>query len=292
MNKTIFTLVVAGTLLAAGLVEAKPINAKVVMGADRSWSGSLIGRDGDWVEFQKLGAPTPMRLGASTIKELVFEVDIDLKDLSSKMKNREFEQIIRALNKALKPFAEYSDIPSNLTRYNAVLMEMYYRNQQYEKAVALAEKIVKDDRDPALQEKSRLYHMLALIDAGKSAEAEAQRGKYGWDAELSNDAAPDQLYIAAKLKVLNEQYSEAMEYVAKVIAFNSHDLSWMRPAEMLCAEVYTELGLYDSAEEVCRQIEFLYKDSQEFDKAQQLKLEIDRLRAEQKLKDDLESTEA
>ena len=126
-----------------------------------------------------------------------------------------------------------------------------------------------------------MYHVLALIDGGKAAEAEAQIAGYGWDVELSNDAAPEKLYITAKLKVLNKQYSEAMEHVAKVIAFNSQDPDWMRPAEMLCAEVYTMLGLYDSAEEVCRQIEFLYKDSPEFDKAQQLKLEIKRLRAGQ-----------
>lgn len=292
MSQAILKWVVAGAFLTAGLVEAKPIEAKVVLGADRSWSGSLLSRDGDWVEFQKLGAPSSMRLGASTINELVFVVEIDFKDLSEKMANREFGQIIVALNKALKPFDEYSDIPSNLTKYNAVLMEIYYRDQQYDKAVALAEKIVEDDRDPALQEKSRLYHMLALIDAGKLAEAEAQSVEYGWDTELSSDATPEQLYIAAKLEVLNEQYSEAMESVAKIIAFNSQDLDWMRPAEMLCAEIYTKMGLYDSAEEVCRQIEFLYKDTQEFDQAQQLKLEIDRLRIEQKLKEDLESTEA
>jgi tetratricopeptide (TPR) repeat protein len=285
MNKMILKLVVSGTLLAVGLAEAKPIDAKLVLGKNRSWTGSLISRDGDWVEFQKLGAPTPMRLGAGTIKEPVFKVDIDLKNLSKKMKTREYEQVIVSLNKALKPFSEYSDIPSNLTKYNAVLMEIYYRNQQYEKSIAIASKIVKDDRDPALQEKSRMYHVLALIDAGKTAEAEAQRAEYGWDVELSNDAAPEQLYIAAKLQVLNKQYSEAMEYVAKVIAFNSQDPDWMRPAEMLCAEVYTKLGLYDSAEEVCRQIEFLYKDSPEFDKAQELKLEIKQLRADQKLEE-------
>ena len=88
-----------------------------------------------------------------------------------------------------------------------------------------------------------------------------------------------------------------MEFVAKVIAFHSQNPDWMQPAEMLCAEIYTELGasntnMYNSAEEVCREILMLYPDTPEFDKAKQLKIRIEKLRAEQKLKESLNSEEA
>jgi len=130
---------------------------------------------------------------------------------------------------------------------------------------------------------------LTLIDAGRSDDAEALLSKYGWDQDISDDAAPEKLYITAKLMSLKKEYNQAMELVAKVIAFNSQDPQWMQPAELLCAEVYTELAMYESAEEVIRQILLLYKNTPEYDQAQELKLRIEQLRAEQELNENFES---
>jgi outer membrane PBP1 activator LpoA protein len=205
---------------------------------------------------------------------------------------RQYDVVIKALTSAIKPYTVYADIPSNLTKYNVVLMELYYRTKQYDDSLRMATEIAADDRDPILQKKSRIYQVLSLIDGGKSAEAQALLKKYGWDRDLSAESAPEQLYLSAKLKALNKEYSQAMELVAKVIAFNSQDLEWMQPAEMLCAELYTELGMLDSADEVCRQISLLYRNTEEFDKAEQLKIKIETLRAELALEEGLDSEEA
>lgn len=292
MNKTILKLAIAGILLSSSVVGAEPVAAKLVMGGGRSWTGKIIGRDGDWIEFKTGNAPRPIRVGANTIVEVVFKMNLDTKKVSEMMRNREFEQVIAAVDEAIKPFDEYSDIPSNLTRYNMLLIELYYRTEQYDKSMAISSKIAEDDRNPELQQKSRVYQVLALIGDGKSAEATALLAKYGWDQDLSDDSAPAQLYIAAKLMALNQQYHEAMEMVAKVIAFNGEDTEWLPSAELFCAEVYLELGLYESAAEVCRQIEVLYKDTSEFDKAMLLKIKIEKLHAEKKLRESLESEEA
>lgn len=292
MNKAIFNLTFAGLLFLGGFAQAKPLPAELIMGNGRSWKGKLVRRDGDWVEFSTGTSPRPIRIGASTIKELNFEVNIDAEKVSEMVKNREFERVINTLSRAMDPFSAYNDIPSNLTKYNSLLMELYYRIKQYDKSLVISSKIAADDRNPALQKKARIYKALALIDAGKSDEAEALLSTYGWDQSVSEQAAPEELYIKAKLLVMNEKYSQAMELVAKIIAFNSQDPDWMQPAEMLCAEIYTELGMYDSAEEVCRQIFILYKNTPEFDKAQRLKIKIEKLRAEQKLEKNLESEDA
>ncbi len=292
MNKAILNLTVAGVLLMGGFADAKTLSAELIMGNGRSWKGQLVSRDGDWVEFSTGTAAKPIRIGAGTIKELNFVVKIDAEKISEMMDNREFVRVIDSLSRTIDPFAEYSDIPSNLTKYNSLLMELYYRTKQYDKSLAISSKIVGDDRNPSLQSKARIYQTLALIDSGNSDEAKTLLSEYGWDQDVSADAAPEELYIKAKLLVLNGEYSKAMESVAKVIAFNSQDPDWIQPAEMLCAEIYTELGLYDSAEEVCRQILILYKNTPEFDKAKQLRIKIEKLRAEQKLEESLKSEEA
>ncbi len=287
MKKSFLTLILAVGFLVVDFVDASPLPAELLMGNGRSWNGTLIRRDGDWIEFQTGTAVKPIRIGAATIKELKFKVDIDSDKIAEMMQKRQFDRIINALSKTLEPFLEYSDIPSNLTKYNALLMELYYRTKEYDKSLAISGKISLDDRNPALQAKARTYQALSLIESGRSEDAKALFTGYGWKQGVSKNASPEELYIKAKLLVLSEQYSEAMELVSRIVAFNSQDPDWMQPAEMLCAEVYTELGMYDSAAEVCRQILILYRDTPEFDKAKKLKIKIEKLRAEKQVEESL-----
>lgn len=290
MNKSIFSFALASVFILGAACEAASLQAELIMPGGRSWKGLVVGRDGDWLEFST-GATKPIRVGAGTIEELIFEVNIDSEKINEMNRNREYERIIASLNRALEPFADYSDIPSNLSKYNAILMELHYKTKSYDQTLEIAGKIAGDDRDPALQDQARVYQALALIDAGRSEEAEQLLSTYGWNEDLSDEASPQKLYIAAKLMSLKKQYADAMELVAKVIAFNSQDPEWMQPAELLCAEVYTELGMYDSAEEVIRQISLLYKNTNEDDLAQQLKIRIEKLRAEKELSESTESEE-
>lgn len=292
MNKSVFGLILAGTLLAQGAVLAKPLAVELKMPGGRTWKGHVVGRDGDWIEFSTDSSAKPIRVGANTIQEFVFKVDLDVTKLAEMSRNLEYERIIAVLDRALTPFAEYSDIPSNLTKYNTKLMELYYKVGEYDKSLAISSKIAGDDRDPVLQEKCRTYQALALIDAGRMAEAEALLPKYGWDQDFSDDTSSGTLYVAAKLMTLKKDYSGAIELAARVIAFNSQDPEWMQPSELLCAELYTELGMYDSAEEVIRQISILYKNTTEFNTAQKLMVKIEQLRAEQELEDSLKSEES
>ena len=289
MKKSILILTLTSGLLFTGFTQAKPLPAELLMGNGRSWKGQLIRRDGDWIEFKTGTAAKPIRIGANTVKELKFDVEIDANKISEMMRNRQFDRVIKTLSKSIEPFAEYSDIPSNLTKYNALLMELYHRTAQYDKSLALSQKIALDDRNPALQAKARTYQALSLIESGNSEAAKGLFAEFGWEDGASSEAAPEELYIKAKLLVLNEQYSLAIELVARIVAFNSQDPDWMQPAEMLCAEIYTEMGMYDSADEVCRQILILYKDTPEFDKAKKLKIKIEKLRAEQQVQESLTS---
>jgi len=287
MNRSVLNLMLAGVLLGAGLSHAKSLPAELVMGNGRVWKGQIVRRDGDWIEFNKDNAARPIRIGAGTVKELNFEVEIDAEKVSKMIRDREFGKAIELIEAAIAPFDEFRDIPSNLTRYNILLMELLYRTGEYDKSLAISSEIAQDSRNPELQEKARVYQALALVDAGRKAETEELFSSYGWDLEPSDSAAPEKLYIAAKYMVLKKEYNRAMEYAAKVVAFHSQDPDWVQPAELLCAQVYTELGLYDSADEVCREILLFYKGTPEFDEAKRLKIKIEKLRAEQRMKDSL-----
>lgn len=272
-----------GVVACASVAQAVSLSAELIMPGGRSWKGAIVGRDGDWVEFST-GA-NPIRIGAETIEELVFEVKLDEEEVVQMYNNREYEKVIDVLERSLAPYAPYNDIPSNLTVYNATLMELYYKIGAYDKSLEMAFGIIKDARDPQLQEKGRIYRALCLIDSGRSEEAENLLAEYGWGTDLDDSASPEKLFIMAKLMALKKDYNVAMELAAKVVAFHSQDPDWLQPAELLCGQLYAELGMFESAEEVIRQISLLYKDTNEDDLAQKLKLRIDQLRAEQALQE-------
>ena len=79
---------------------------------------------------------------------------------------------------------------------------------------------------------------------------------------------------------LKEDYNKAMELVSYIIAFNSQNTEWTQPSELLCAELYAELKMYDSAKEVINQISLLYPDSIENEKAQELAIKIEQIENE------------
>ena len=280
MNRTILTAAVAALLMTADTGRAAPLKAELVMGTDRAWQGKIISRDGDRIEFMRDGSNQPIQIGVNTIKSLNFSVRVDGDRISKLMDAREFDKVIEIVSSMLEPFAEYKDIPSNLTRFEAALMELYYYAKEYEKSLALSEKIVSDDRDPALQSKAQIFQVLALIDSGAAEAAQKLVNQYGWNQDSTKETPPEELYIKAKLMMMNSEYRPALLEAAKVIVFHSQDPDWMQRAELLCAELYTELGMYDSAEEVCRQILLLYRNTPEFDEANLLLARIEKLRNE------------
>ncbi|HEY5653237.1 MAG TPA: tetratricopeptide repeat protein [Pontiella sp.] len=280
MNKLFLSIACTVVFFVASAVESAPIKAELFMPGGRSWKGSLIGRDGDWIEFSTGAGARPIRVGAGTIESLAFEVNIDSEKLSEMNSNREYQQIIDILDATLSRFADYSDISSNLTPYNSFLMELNYKVGNYKESLTTAKKLAQDDSTPDFQETGRIYLTLSLIGIGNIVEAEKVMHSFGWNAATLN-ASPATLYITAKILEAKKEYQKAIELAARIVALHSHSPEWMQPAELLCAELYTKLGKYDSAEEVINQIFMLYRDSDEDVAARKLKRQIATLRSQQ-----------
>ena len=274
-------------LLLAAAAGAAPVPAKITVGS-RTWDGFLTGRNDDLITFsQGEMAGGNVSYPASAIKDVEFPVEYDETQVNNMMQDRLYEELIVTLESALQPFSEYRDLPSNLARFEGVLMELHYKIGNYDRCLEYSERLIKDDRDPELQRKSLIFRGLSLLESGRTEEAQALFDEQGWNAEMQEDAPAEDLYITAKFMFMKKEFVKAAETVAKVIAFHSQDPDWMRPAEMLCAEIYLGMAeakddpdFLDSADEVIREITVLYKDTDEAEQAQKLKLKVDALRSE------------
>lgn len=286
MKKTFFRSMLAVMVLTACAVEAQTVKAKITIGT-KTYDGHIVKRDKDLITFRRLGHSGNVSYPVDAVKEVVFPVKVNQSAVANMMQNRLHEQLAATLETALLPFEEYSDLPSNIAQYQGVLMELNYKLADYDKCMMYSSKLLADERDPELQRKAIVYQGLSLLGANRIDEAEALFAKQGWTEEMSEDASAEDLYITAKFLFMKKEYTKAMETVAKIVAFHSQDPDWMRPAELLCAEIYMGMAqssgnpvFLESAEEVIREITLLYTDTDEADKARNLKLRIDSLRLE------------
>lgn len=281
MNKTVFIFFIAGVLLAGSVEAAKPLPAELIMPGGRFWKGQVVGRDGDWLEFATEASAQPIRVGVNTIQELAFQLDLDTDRLDELNQTLQYPQAIGLLESALRPYEPFQDLPSNLAPFYSMLMELYYKTGNYAASLEYASRISDYARDEELKRKSVVFRGMCLIAAGRLSEADALFASHGWTRDLPDDAPPEDLYITARFLFAKKDYAAAMETVAKVVAFHSDDREWVRPAELLCAEIYLEMGMLDSASEVVREMALIYKDSFEAEQAQKLKLKIDAARDRQ-----------
>ena len=274
MKKIILSLLLGSSFLVGGRLYAAPIPVKWQLQSGVSWSGFLYGRDGDWIALKRPRDTNPVRVGASTIKLLRFKVNIDLEKVRKLAEEHKYNDLIVLLEKKLGRFNEYADLPTNLSKYNKYLMEAYYQVGDYKKTLLFASRFARTSGDLTLKEKSRVFQVLSLISLKKLYRAQALVGEYGWENMDPNKMSAETLYIMARLKQLEKKYTDAMLFAAKVVAFHSQNMRWMPQAEFLCAQLYVELKMYDSAEEICNEIGLLYKNAPEYPKAIKLKSKI------------------
>lgn len=286
MKKTIFSSILMVLLLAGYSAESSSVAVKITVGS-RTSSGHIVSRTGDQITFRQIGRTGDVSYPVDAVKEVIFPVEVDQSLVGNLMQNRMHEELAATLEMALLPFVEYSDMPSNISKYQAVLMELYYKIGEYDKCMSYSSRLLLDGRDEKMQRKATVYQGLALLGAGRIEDAESLFAEQGWAGELAEDATAEDMYVTAKFLLMKKEYTRAMETVAQVIAFHSQDPDWARPAELLCAEAYMQMAVasgnidfLNSAEEVVREIELLYKDTDEADQAQNLKLRIAALRLE------------
>jgi len=285
MRKFAAIVISAIIFSASGLVAEEPLKAELVLPGDRAWKGELVSRGNGMLNFKKEGAESIIQIGEDTVIEINFDIGMDRKNLSELLQEREYETIIGILENALIPYTGYEDIPNNLTFYNHTLMTLSFWSGNYEKTLELCDAIRGDDRDPKIQASRRIFESLSLIESGQTEKAAAMLGRLGWDKELADDAGAEKLYISAKLYQLKKEYKQAIETAAKVVAFYPDETDWLPAAELLCAELYAEMSMYDSAKEVIRHIQILHKNSPESAKAEELKARVRTLSKQERTKD-------
>lgn len=92
------------------------------------------------------------------------------------------------------------------------------------------------------------------------------------------DDLPDpaaKLFFTARLQRVNGDFKKALQTAAEVVVFHHDRPEWLAKSELLCAELYVELGMLDAADATIRQIQQIYDEVDVVKQADALQLKIE-----------------
>jgi tetratricopeptide (TPR) repeat protein len=218
----------------------------------------LMGIDGDQVstEYQKLRQKKTF--AAAEIKVINFNPkgfnELELTKLSKSVAElydaADYDAVVAEIEPVVAPFAPYMSVSNNLQNMYGLLMEAYCRSDMFSEAAKASENL-SWTADKSLQIKALVCGAVAASGQGDVAGAKNILKK------IEDPAAA--LYAQAVIAQAEGNPREAIQIAVDLIAEYTNDRTWMPPTELLCAELYLELGRTNSAQVTARQTAKLYQ---------------------------------
>lgn len=241
----------------AGIAFGEGLDARIrTRESERIYSGALVERGPGFVLFRQDGISQTIRITDGELAFIKFEVEEDLKTVQQQFTAGAYSDAAAAYNRILPRFLPYSSLPSNLSEEFVRWPAAVYWSGDY----TLTIKLTKVLKATSGSKKAELYGLLARLEMGESEAVCAFLESPEAREIVPEDSAVD-YYIKACLLKQGGQPLEAIRTVTRLISRHSRDADWMPQAELLCAELYFELNMPESAEAVLGDIQYFYTDN-------------------------------
>lgn len=243
----LFTL---GLLLAVTAAAETP--AILERNDGRAWRLFLKGRDSQYVTVRLDKAARDSRYELKDIRLLTFTgVSFDPQRLEQQFNAADYPAVIQTLEPQLNGCRPYASIRNNMEQAFLTLLKAYCRGADWASAARLAEDL-RESPNPDLARASRIATARSAIGQGDVLTAEDLIGQL-------DDVPAAQLYLRACLQQAQGRPKEAVRTAVRLIAEHGNDMNWMPQTELLCARLYLELDLPESAAAAARQAAVFYE---------------------------------
>lgn len=266
--KRLFGIFIGTALLMASGLCAEPPQAVLYKTDGRAWKVFLI-KNGE----KKL----TVRLNKSKVNTIVEASEVDRLEIKHPeydaalvqlhFNQADYPAVIAALEPVVLPVADYMGFPNNLQEPCDLLMQACWWNAETAKAAALADQL-RISPDPERKVSAQVIRALSALGLNDAATAEACR------AAIDDPAA--ELYVRAAIEQAQGNPEQSIQTAVELIATHPNDMRWMPATELLCAKLYLEMGMTNSAAATARQTEKLYAGMNVEKEAQTLRETIEK----------------
>lgn len=254
MKQLLTNLLMCG--LAAGATGAS-LDARVKV-SGRSLSGTLEKRGPGFVIFHPKGSSAAGRIPDNQLEYITFKAGDELSAAGQQFDTGAFREAADTYNRILPSVLPYFGLPSNLSDDFPRWMIASYRVGEYNRTIELAKTLASVSEEP-VRISADFYSRLARLEQGEY-EAMIAFMKTSEAAALYPENSAVRLYIQARLLQHEDRPLEAIRTITGLIARHGRDADWMPKAELLCAELYFELDMPESAQAVLEDIRDFYSD--------------------------------
>jgi hypothetical protein len=247
-------------------VSAEAIKVRIQTVDKNVHIGTLTERSDGSVVFCP-NAGTPIRLTDAQIGLIQFPVNDDQEQQIDRLTAEgNYFQLEAVLRELLSPYLPYVELPSNVTDKFLKWMAASFWVGDYERVQTLSVALERFGSRNQMSLQSRFYRELSRLEKG---DFEAMKAFLATPqaAEVFPPESPARLYIDARMFQHEKNYTQAIRSVSRLMALYSRNGDWMPQAELLCAELYIQLKMPESAREVLADIREFYSNPKVQEKA-------------------------
>jgi len=240
---------------AASVGSAQQYAAKITVSSGNSFLVKNLRIEGDRL-YQETGSSST---AVSMIKEIEFRFSgISLSMCEKMFRSGDRKSLEGLLEMNIGPVMQYSYLPTNLGDYLVWLLKVQYWNGN-QAGMAKTISQIRQTNDAGRIDIASLYFAMMLLDQGKLENAKTVFASVA-NPELIS--VPMAEYIRGAIALEEGSAREAMQHVARIIAFHGRDPEWMPPATVLEARAYQMLGHPEKAVAVANELIIAYPGTQ------------------------------
>jgi hypothetical protein len=227
----------------------------------RNYSAALVSHDGGAVLFNVANDPVLYKIPDAQIASIEFPLDKREEEARQRLFDEgNYKPLAEQLQTKLTPLMPYASLPSNLNQAFLQWMTASYWIADYDRTLALAAAL-QPLKTEGLSSEVLFYSQLAKLAQGDFQTLETFLKTPDGDRIYPPGSAV-RLYIDARLLQRQAQYIPAIRTAARLMARHSRDTDWIPQTELLCAELYFQLDMPESARAVLADIKEFYSDPQ------------------------------
>ncbi|MBM4151950.1 MAG: tetratricopeptide repeat protein [Kiritimatiellaceae bacterium] len=259
--KFLFSSMIVFGLLSSQYAMAEELKARLQTQDKKVQNGVLVSRQAGSIDFRADGGQT-VRVPIAQVAYLQFPInEEDDQQLTRLFNDGDYQKLAPWLDELLTQKMPYIDIPSNLTPNFMRWMIASYWSGGYDKTIEISKALERFGDVDNYKNKALFYRGLAQLEKGDYAAMEAFLASPAGSVIYPVDSV-SRLYIDARIAQKNKQYTSAIRIASRIMALHSRDADWMPQAELLCAELYFQMKMPESAKSVLADITEFYSDPQ------------------------------
>ena len=248
-------------LLAGLICDAAPVRVRLqtVAGEQKSnLTGALESRAGGSVSFMPAGAESAIQIPVNQIVAIQFAVGkTDEEEVAALLNDGNYHEAEAVLSRRIADWRPYFDLPSNAGGQLVQWLAVSYWIGDYDRALEFAGALAKHPDE--VKAAAQFYSRLIELEKGGYETVDAFLKTPDGEALFPNESAA-RLYMDARILQHRKEYTPAIRTAALLLAVHSAAADWVPKTELLCAELYFQLNMPESAQAVLADIKEFYSD--------------------------------